>query len=112
LIDLVGDYRVLRDAQDELVLKYRDIKRQLETAIANRITDRVEISRLEGEAQSLEGEAQSLRVQLQNAGFVMTADDLVNLRFLQTSFQAGLVDTMGRILEADGIIAEGRAHGL
>jgi hypothetical protein len=105
LIDLVGDYRVLRDAQDELVLKYRDIKRQLETAIANRITDRVEISRLEGEAQSL-------RVQLQNAGFVMTADDLVNLRFLQTSFQAGLVDTMGRILEADGIIADGRAHGL
>ena len=50
MIDLVGDYRVLRDAQDELVLKYRDIKRQLETAIANRITDRVEISRLEGEA--------------------------------------------------------------
>jgi len=47
-------------------------------------------------------------VQLQNAGFVMTADDLVNLRFLQTSFQAGLVERMGRILEADGIIADGR----
>jgi len=26
-------------------------------------------------------------VQLQNAGFVMTADDLVNLRFLQTGFR-------------------------